>query len=251
MWGKVNQSPNDGYKMDDDPICGIYRCVNQINQKPYTGQARDIVHRWGEHKRGPFTPSHANDCPYFYKAIRKYGVGNFEFEIICELDSDVDQNILDTMEIFYIDQLGTYECRETKTGWGYNMDKGGKGCSGYKHTKENKERMSKRVSGEGNPMYGTTRSPETIAKLKSSLKLIPPQSKKTRALRSAKFKGSKNPMYGKASPISKPIWGKRKTDSEWRHFRSMSKAGEYFGLSGKTIGRYLKNNKKHKLFDFK
>jgi hypothetical protein len=35
-----------------------------------------------------------------------------------------------------------------------NLTDGGDGCTGYKHTEEHKQNLSKRVSGKGNPMYG-------------------------------------------------------------------------------------------------
>lgn len=58
---------------------------------------------------------------------------------------------------------------EKSTIWAYrelgghdllNLTLGGEGVVGMRHSEEMKAKMSKRVSGEGNPMYGTT-SPET------------------------------------------------------------------------------------------
>lgn len=76
------------------PKCGIYMIKNKINGFSYIGQAKDIDRRWDRHK---YDALHNVDT-YLYRAIRKYGISNFEFSIVefCDVEE------LDAKEIFYI-----------------------------------------------------------------------------------------------------------------------------------------------------
>ena len=56
-------------------VRGIYKVTNKINGKVYIGQSVDIGRRWRQHMT-------AEDDIYFHKAIQKYGVENFEWEVI-------------------------------------------------------------------------------------------------------------------------------------------------------------------------
>lgn len=92
----------------------IYKVENLINHKCYIGQARDVRKRWNRHRTAPFNE---NDVAYdypLYRAIRKYGLENFSFEILEECDT---QN-LNEREKFYINKYDTYF-------HGYNQTLGG------------------------------------------------------------------------------------------------------------------------------
>lgn len=92
-------------------MIGIYKITNKINGKIYIGQSKDIAHRWKEHKW------RSKNCLYpIQKAITKYGIENFEFEVIeeCLLEE------LDDREIYYIDLYNS-----TNKAIGYNISKGG------------------------------------------------------------------------------------------------------------------------------
>lgn len=63
---------------------GIYKIENLINHKCYIGQSRNINKRWTDHRVAAFNK---NDKGYdypLYRAIRKYGLNNFDFSIIEE-----------------------------------------------------------------------------------------------------------------------------------------------------------------------
>ena len=62
-------------------MTGIYKITNLINNKIYIGQSVDIKKRWATHKRQAFIKGKEYD-KYLYRAIRKYGIDNFSFEII-------------------------------------------------------------------------------------------------------------------------------------------------------------------------
>jgi hypothetical protein len=95
-------------------VIGIYKITNKINGKCYIGQSDNIKRRWKEHKKDAFwTNGNGYDYP-LYRAMRKYGIENFTFEIIEECAIDA----LNELEIFYISKYGSYEN-------GYNQTLGG------------------------------------------------------------------------------------------------------------------------------
>ena len=79
---------------------GIYKITNKTNGKIYIGQSINIEERWKQHKKD----FHRIDCS-LYRAFRKYGVENFNFEIIEELVSD--KELLLTRERYYVETLNT------------------------------------------------------------------------------------------------------------------------------------------------
>lgn len=97
-------------------MCGIYKIENLINGKVYIGQSVDIQYRFNNHKSESFNPkSNAYDTA-IHRAIRKYGVNNFSFDII----EECDQNQLREREIYWIDYYQSF-------GNGYNLTSGGEG----------------------------------------------------------------------------------------------------------------------------
>lgn len=92
--------------------CGIYKITNIKNNKSYIGQSVDIERRWKEHIAAVNTDKKNS----LYRALRKYGIDNFSFNII-ELCS---QNLLDEREIYWIKYYKSYNS-------GYNETIGGQG----------------------------------------------------------------------------------------------------------------------------
>lgn len=88
-------------------ICGIYKITNKINGKVYIGQSYDILERWERHKR-------TRDQCAIHKALQKYGIDNFMFEILEECPKDE----LDEREKYWIKYYNSYFT-------GYNMTLGG------------------------------------------------------------------------------------------------------------------------------
>lgn len=80
---------------------GIYKITNKVNNHCYIGQSRNIAKRWIDHCSAANSPIHeAYEYP-LYRAIRKYGIQNFSFEIL-ELCSI---NELNEKEQFWIKTL--------------------------------------------------------------------------------------------------------------------------------------------------
>ena len=93
-------------------VRGIYKVTNKINGKVYIGQSVDIGRRWRQHMT-------AEVDTYFHKAIQKYGVENFEWEVI----EQCKKKDLDEREIYWIEYYDSFNK-------GYNRTKGGDGVSG-------------------------------------------------------------------------------------------------------------------------
>ena len=150
-----------GLSSDGRGMGYIYLITNTINGKRYVGQTTqlDINKRWQNHRTSSRNPR--NGCISY--AMRKYGLENFKFQIICIcFDNDCDQ-----FEIDYIKKFNTLVPN------GYNLDGGGNQLKTIhprtiellcrKWTEEEKERVfttearlqkSKSVTGSNNPNFG-------------------------------------------------------------------------------------------------
>lgn len=152
--------------MMTDDVCGIYLITNTINGHMYVGQSIDIHKRWREHCA--LKDSHSS---LVEKAIAKYGVENFSFEIIITLENDTDK--LNDAEREWIAILNTYEDKNH-----YNQTPGGDfspmkvpeiaaKISGENNPMKNLEARAK-ISGENNPFYGRKHTPEAKEKISTA-----------------------------------------------------------------------------------
>ena len=95
-------------------MIGIYKITNKITQQSYIGQSIHIESRWKQHKN-PYNWQRESTKP-LYQAILKYGIDNFNFQII----EQCKPQQLNNREIFWIAQFDSYK-------HGYNQNYGGKG----------------------------------------------------------------------------------------------------------------------------
>ena len=114
----------------------IYRIINKIDGKSYVGQycKDNPKQRFTNHKS---RSRREDSTEYLYRAIRKHGVENFDFTLICVCDNSE----LNELEIKYIKEFNTFGEN------GYNMTIGGQGIKNYKHTPETIEKL--RISSTG------------------------------------------------------------------------------------------------------
>lgn len=98
---------------------GIYKITNQINNKSYIGQSKDITRRFRQHHTQPFNINALTYDTIFYRAIRKYGLENFSFEI---LEQCLEEQLNDR-EKYWIKYYHT--CIKDQLANGYNMTYGG------------------------------------------------------------------------------------------------------------------------------
>ena len=102
-------------------MIGIYKITNLINGKVYIGQSVNIKKRFIAHKSTAFNPKNEYYNYPLYRAIRKYGIENFSFEVIEECNKES----LNDREIFYISKYQSHGEN------GYNLDDGGNQASHY------------------------------------------------------------------------------------------------------------------------
>jgi group I intron endonuclease len=164
----------------------IYLITNTSNGKKYVGQTvQSGRRRFLSHKRSAF--KYQSSLP-IHRAIRKYGIDNFRYEVLEECNSMDDLNSAESRWILELDTFGPN---------GYNCTTGGEGFivsdetrqkislarAGIKLSEDHCKAMSVAMTGESNPFYGKTHSEETIAQIKETLK--------------GQMDGENNPFYGK------------------------------------------------------
>lgn len=149
---------------------GIYKITNKINNNSYIGSSKNIEKRWNKHIRNSNNPNSKEYEYPIYRAIRKYKINNFSFEIIEALQTD-DQSILLEREQYYYD-LYSPEYNQMRPDF----------VPTYNPSEEERKERSIKYSGDGNPFYGKTHSKETKEKLSKYAK--------------ARI-GELNPFYGK------------------------------------------------------
>ena len=120
----------------------IYKFTNKLNGKVYIGQTIDIKNRYKYHIR------HSKNKPHLliHKAIAKYDIENFVFEILHKVDS----SLLDEYEKMEIEKHNSYKK-------GYNNSLGGEGNFGLVHSTQTREligRKSRQRSPESNKRIG-------------------------------------------------------------------------------------------------
>lgn len=111
------------YKLKGGDMCGIYIITNLINGKVYIGQSKNITNRLARHRRG-------GDRCLLHRAIKKYGVDNFKFEVL----EECQEEDLNEREIYYIAQYNSVVPN------GYNISYGG---NSHKHASGEKNSQSK------------------------------------------------------------------------------------------------------------
>jgi len=141
----------------------IYKVTNKINGFLYIGKTtRSIIKRKIEHER---SIKHNNIKMLFHIALKTYGIENFDWDII---DKATSYKELCDKEKYWIKELN---CRGINKG--YNISAGGDfgdtlsmhhnrkeiikkiiKNNVYKKYPEKKLELSKKMSGENNPMYG-------------------------------------------------------------------------------------------------
>lgn len=109
---------------------GIYKIRNLLNGKVYIGQSVDLNTRFKDHKK----KCRCKTNHPLYNTIRKYGLENFEFDVIEHIE---DINKLNECEQYWLDYYKSYD-----RNYGYNLCYIAESTRGYKHTEETKQKMS-------------------------------------------------------------------------------------------------------------
>lgn len=100
-------------------MIGIYKYQNKINNHIYIGQSINIEQRQKNHIYSSYNKQASDYNSQFHKAIRKYGIENFDFTILIEITKEeYSQELLNSLEKFYINFYDSYKN-------GYNATPGG------------------------------------------------------------------------------------------------------------------------------
>ena len=175
-------------------VSGVYRLLNIITGECYVGSSTNLGNRLAVHRYRMQNRIHANRN--VQAAFDEHGINAFSFEVL-KLVTDKTQLI--AYEQHYIDQLMP----------AYNLAPKAGTCLGVKFSQQSRDRISARVSGEGNywfgkklPCAGASSKPEARAKL------------------SRKMTGDGNPMFG-VTPSHAKL-----TDDQVRDIRASISDGE-------------------------
>ena len=84
-------------------VSGVYKIENTLTGDFYIGSSKDIKHRWIEHKSPSRWKRHQNNPMYL--DMNKYGVENFDFQILEEVESEClkekEQQFIDLLKPTY------------------------------------------------------------------------------------------------------------------------------------------------------
>jgi group I intron endonuclease len=136
-----------------ESTCGIYRIFLIGTDRSYVGQAKNIDHRWYDHKRTLLKGTH--HAKKLQRAWNKYGEENFKFEVleVCPCDA----YLLLNREQHWMDTLQAYKR-------GFNCSKSaGLSTLGVTHSSETKAKISAKAKGR-------ITSDETKEKLRQRMK---------------------------------------------------------------------------------
>lgn len=219
----------------------IYMATNKGNGKMYIGQTVGGLRR--RKRRHISDALSKRDNMYFHKAIRKYGSDNFNWIIIHNYITTIED--LNVLEIFYIKKYNSFG------EFGYNLNAGGNNALA---SEETKKRMSE--SGKGKNK-GKKRSEETkrrisetnkgrklsektkrrISEAQSGKKFSEDHKKKMSEVRKGKRCGKDN---SQATPIT--IGDK--------YFDTITEAAKFIGVSRSTIRDRILHKTKWKNYHY-
>jgi len=143
----------------------IYLLKNKINRKIYIGKTNNLYKRLSAHKNDRRSITHLTN------AIDKYGIDNFECQII---EENISKEKIKEKEIFYIKEFDSYKSNN------YNSTAGGDGF----------------LSGKDHPFYGKKRPKEVIKKISQT-------KKKNHPFKGKKIPWLKGPPFGEKHFLAK------------------------------------------------
>lgn len=146
----------DKYYLIDDSKFYIYK-ITSPSGKVYIGQTTSPKRRFKCYKN-----LHCKGQLFLYNSFVKHGIVNHKFEILESYDNNINIDVLNDREVFYIKHYKNEGCDLL------NLDEGGRNS---RKSEETKKKLSEirigKYKGELNPMYGKSHTEE--AKLKVSI----------------------------------------------------------------------------------
>ena len=188
------------------PYGYIYKITNKLNGKCYIGQTIHFEERIKKYKK-----LNVKGQPKIYRALKKYGVDSFTFELF---DTAPDQLTLDFLEDIYVRCFDSIE-------YGYNQKPGGGNKVAF--TEEIKKKISDAQRGQNSVWFGRKHTEEEKRKISLShkgKKHTEETKQKMSIIAQGKYTGENNPMFGKS------VWKGRTHSEETK--RKMSDARKQF-----------------------
>lgn len=99
----------------------IYCYINKINQHCYVGQTNNLDRRKREHFSNSYNPNSSAADFLLHKAIRKYGIDNFDIVVL----EEVNEERVDSREQYWIKEKNSFS---PQGHGGYNLTEGGVQC---------------------------------------------------------------------------------------------------------------------------
>jgi hypothetical protein len=203
-------------------MVGIYKITNPVG-KIYIGQSRNIDERLSTYKR-----YHCKNQIKLYNSLIKYKFENHKFEIISELPSDIDQNILDIYENFYYNQYVFCNFKML------NLKE--PGPSG-KLLEEVKHKISNSLKADKHPQYKKQRSIETRIKISKSTSGIKSKDYGKTSINKGKTQSTESNEKRRNSLLGKLKFHKIQVKHVESNiiFESVTKASIHFNVTKRTI----------------
>jgi group I intron endonuclease len=195
----------------------IYEIKNRINNKIYVGKHS----KCNTNKEFQQT-NYWGSGTYIKRAIKRYGIENFEKSVIVE--NIINEDELDKYERLYIEK------KNSKVPNGYNLTDGGEGL--LNPSEKTRKLLSEHQIGEKNHRFGKSPSQQQRDKVSQTL-INTLQSKEQREKMAERMKGEKNSMFGKTGENS-PHFGIVKSKEHKRKLSETHK-GKNNGMYGKTF----------------
>ena len=180
----------------------IYMYTNIINGKRYVGQTINFNKRHREH----IYVSYNDNCDLpFHSAIRKYGIENFQIDILVEnINTQEERNELEKSFILLFDTLVTSRK-------GYNISSGGSNGNNFAGKSEEemdeiRKKWKESRSGENHWFFGKKFSDEHKKKISEShkgKKMSEEARKNMSKSKKGKNKGGEHPTARKIIQLSK------------------------------------------------
>lgn len=176
----------------------IYLATNLVNGKCYIGQTKTnrLDRRIKEHI---FDANHLNNNVAFHNAIVKYGIENFNFEII---EQNIQESDIDSREVYWINFYSSYIHAEHSNG--YNETIGGQGTRGYNFTEADRQKISEKQKAYWADLReNNLEEYNRLCEIRRQNKLNYVWTAESRKKLSASCKGRPSPNKGKSGKPSK------------------------------------------------
>jgi group I intron endonuclease len=180
----------------------VYKITNTINGKVYIGKTTmpRVNDRWKDHRRKLRIGQHVN--VHLQRAYNQYGIENFAYEVLEE--HSCKEALLES------EMVNIIRYRSCNRDFGYNMTFGGEGSEMTPEVRAKISKFASTRTGEKNPFFGKTHSPEVRQILSaSSTGRVP--SEKARQKMSKAGKGRKKTTEHN-SKIGQALKGKPKSE---------------------------------------